>query len=84
MYRKLRVEWTKQLQPDENIEFQGRFDIKLCTYGIVVADLFAIEEKWINKEIIPSALKEVDGIEKPELVSSLSELVSSLDRLQAG
>lgn len=81
IHRKLRSEHAKQLQPNENIQFQDRMDIQLCTYGIVVSDVFLIEEKWVNQNVIPPVLERLEGEDPPELVISLSGFLEILPKL---
>lgn len=84
IHRKLRTEHAKQLQPNENIPFQDRMDIRLCTYGTVVGDIFVVEEKWVNQDIISSALEGVDDINPPVLATSLDEFSKALFEFSTG
>ena len=79
--RKLKSEHAKQLQPNENVRFQDRIDIELCTYAIAVADVFVVEEKWVNQGIIPAVLNDLEGDDPPVLVTSLGELFETVPDL---
>lgn len=84
IYRKLRTEHAKQLQPNENVEFQDRLDIKICTYGVVVGDILIIEGKWVNQNIIPAAFEEIEGEKPPLLATSFDEFSEVLSEESHG